>query len=71
MPFRHVKPGTFDLATVQLLQKAFDDVAARLALSEDDVRRSTLATLLIGLAAQGVRTNLADRVEEMLTRANR
>jgi hypothetical protein len=66
MPFRHVPSGTFDLDTLRLMQRAFDEVCLRLRLSENDARRSHLATSLVDLATKGEREKLAERAQEKI-----
>jgi len=69
MPFRHLKPGRFDLDTLMLMQKAFDTVCAKLQIDGDDSRRFTLANEIIRLAGEGTREQLATEAEEALALA--
>ena len=69
MPFRHLKPGRFDLDTLKLMQQAFDTVCAKLQMDEGDSRRLTLANELIRLAAEGTREQLTERAEGALALA--
>ena len=55
MPFRHLKPGRFDLDTLKLMQQAFDTVCAKLQMDEGDFRRLTLANEIIRLRHEGTR----------------
>jgi hypothetical protein len=68
MPFRHVPAGQFDLDTMRKMQGAFDVVCERMSLASDDVKRSTLATVIIELAASGEREGLLDKAIEALNR---
>lgn len=53
MPFRHLSQISLDER--RALTEAFDKVCARLTLSADDPRRSTLAAKIVELASQGER----------------
>jgi len=66
MPFRHVPPDQFDLDTLKRMQEAFDTVCVKLQIDEADPRRLTLAQEIIRLAANGVRSKLAESAEETL-----
>jgi hypothetical protein len=66
MPFRHLKPGRFDLDTLKLMQQAFDTVCAKLQMDEGDSRRLTLANEIIRLAAEGTREQLTEQAEAAL-----
>ena len=69
MPFRHLKPGRFDLDTLKLMQQAFDTVCAKLQMDEGDSRRLTLANEIIRLAAEGTHEQLAEQAEGALALA--
>ncbi len=69
MPFRHLKPGRFDLDTLKLMQQAFDTVCAKLEIDEGNSRRLTLANEIIRLAAEGTREQLAEQAEGALALA--
>jgi hypothetical protein len=69
MPFRHLRPGRFDLDTLKLMQQAFDTVCAKLQIDESDTRRVTLANEIIRLAEEGKRETLAEQAEEALALA--
>ena len=64
MPFSTIDPQKFSLDTVKSMQAAFDKACAQLNLSESDPRRSTLATAIIKLAAEGKTENLSERAVE-------
>ena len=66
MPFRHLKPGRFDLDTLKLMQQAFDTACAKLQMDEDDSRRLTLVNEIIRLAAEGTREQLTEQAEGAL-----
>jgi hypothetical protein len=67
MPFRDYKQ--FDAATLAIMQKAFDAVAARRGLTGDDPRSSTLAATIAQLVAAGI-TDL-DKLTEQAASAIR
>jgi hypothetical protein len=66
MPFRHTQPAQFGLDVLQLMQRAFDSVCAKLQIDVSDPRRGVLANEIVLLATSGERLALAELAEQKL-----